>query len=109
MIHEFHAGVNASEINEQVELAIDESSWVVARAYEKNDQTARLAHTNPIYIEIGEPMKPKRESATFYADWCRELLAASEADSERYENAAQRNEVEEIYRQAVGFYERFMK
>ncbi len=108
VIHEFHAGVNANEINEQVELAIDESSWIVARAYEKNDQTVRLAHTNPSYIEIGGPMTPKRDSATFYADWCRELPAASEADSERYENAAQRNEVEGIYRQAVGFYERLV-
>jgi hypothetical protein len=106
VIHEFRVGANVSEIEKEVELAIDQSGWMVARAYEKNDQTVRLAHTNPIYIELGDPMEPRRESATFYADWCKELLSASERDEKRYENPNQRNEVEGIYRQAIAFYER---
>jgi hypothetical protein len=105
ILHEFHAGTNASEINEAVELTLNQSGWLVARAYEKSEQTVRLAHTNPIYIEIGSPMQPRRESAAFYEAWCRELLAASENDAERYETPEQRSEVEGIYRQAVRFYE----
>ncbi|MBI1926011.1 CehA/McbA family metallohydrolase [Candidatus Poribacteria bacterium] len=109
VIHEFQAGMNTSEISAEAELSIDQSGWMVARAYEQNNQTPRLAHTNPIYIEIGGPMLPRRGSAQFYADWCRELLDASERDEKRYENQNQRNEVEGVYRQAIAFYERLVQ
>ena len=103
IIHEFSAG-GASELTQEFDISIDKSGWIAARAFEKNEETVRFAHTNPIYIEIGSPMKPHRDAAQYYLDWCRELLAASAADKERYETDEQREEVESLYRRAIAFY-----
>ena len=50
-------------------------------------------------------MRPRRDAARYYMDWCKELLAASSADKERYETDEQREEVESLYRRAIAFYE----
>ena len=103
IIHEFSAG-NSSELNEEFDISLKESGWVAARAFEKNKKTVRFAHTNPIYMEIGSPMKPRAEAAEFYLDWCRELLSASLADKSRYLNSKQREAVEFLYRRSTDFY-----
>jgi len=50
-------------------------------------------------------MKPRKDAAQYYLDWCKELLAASSADKERYDTGKQREEVESLYRRAIAFYE----
>ena len=103
VIQEFSAD-NSSELNQEFDISLEESGWIVARAFEKNKKTVRFAHTNPIYIEIGSPMKPRRDDAQYYLKWCQEILAASLADKERYVTGRQREEVESLYRQATTFY-----
>ena len=103
VIEEFSAG-GKSEWTQELDISLDESGWVAARAFEKNKKTVRFAHTNPIYIEIGSPMTPKKDDAIFYQKWCQELLAASLAEKDRYVTSEQREEVETLYRQAIAFY-----
>jgi hypothetical protein len=114
IIHEFSAG-GASELTREFDISLDSSGWVAARAFEENPpsetagagRTVRFAHTNPIYIEIGSPMKPRRDAAKYYLGWCKELLAVSSADKERYATGEQKEEVESLYRRAIAFYEGF--
>ena len=108
IIHEFSAG-GSSRLDREFDISLDNSGWVVARAFEKNKETVRFAHTNPIYIEIGSPMKPRKDDAKYYLDWCKELLAMSTADKERYETDQQREEVESLYRRAIAFYENLVE
>lgn len=108
IIHEF-SGNGSSELTREFDIRFSESGWVSARAFEKNDKTIRFAHTNPIYIEIGSPMKPRLDSARYYMDWCNELLSASSADRERYQTSRQREEVESLYRRAIAFYQSFLR
>lgn len=103
IIHEFSAG-GSRELTQEFDISLESSGWVAARAFEKNDKTIRFAHTNPIYIEIGAPMKPREDAARYYLDWCSELLAASLADSTRYATSKQREEVEALYRRSTTFY-----
>jgi hypothetical protein len=105
VVEEFSGG-GSSELTKEFDISVDKSGWIVARAFEKNEKTIRLAHTNPIYVEVGSPMKPHREAAQYYLAWCRELLAASVADKERYATDKQREEVESLYRRAISFYEK---
>jgi len=104
IIHEFSAE-NKSELTQEFDVSLEESGWVAARVFEKNKRTVRFAHTNPIYIKIGSPMKPRKDDAKYYLDWCRELLKASSGDKDRYADDSQRLEVESTYRQAIAFYE----
>lgn len=103
IIHEF-SGAGKSTINQEFDISLDSSGWVAARAFEKNNKTVRFAHTNPIYIEIGSPMKPRKDDAIYYRKWCQELLADSLADKSRYVTSEQREEVETLYRRAATFY-----
>lgn len=103
VIQEFSAG-NSSELTREFDISLEESGWIAARAFEKNKKTVRFAHTNPIYVEIGSPMKPRSDDAKYYLKWCQELLAASLADKERYVTSRQREEVESLYRRATTFY-----
>ena len=107
VIYEFDPS-GSSEFSEEFEVSCNSSCWIGARAFEKNEETVRFAHTNPIYIEIGGPMRPRRESAQFYADWCEELLAESAADEERYGSEKERREVETLYQEAIDFYRGLM-
>lgn len=97
------------EVNEEFEMSFEESGWVVARAFEKTTETVKLAHTNPIYIRTGSPMKPSFESAMYYVNWCNELIDATLKDKDRFMTDVQREEVERIYRQALDFYEGLAK
>jgi hypothetical protein len=103
VIQEFSTG-GKSELSQEFGISLNESGWVAARAFEKNKKTVRFAHTNPVYIEIGSPMKPRRDDAIYYQKWCQELLSASLADKERYATSEQREEVESLYRRAIAFY-----
>ena len=70
----------------------------------RKSNKADIRSRYPIYIEIGSPMKPKKDDAVYYRKWCQELLSASLADKERYVTSEQREEVETLYRRAATFY-----
>jgi len=107
IIHEFGED-SAKELSQEFDLQLNESGWIVARAFEKSNKTIKFAHTSPIYVEIGSPMEPRKDSALYYADWCKELLQISKADKGRYIANLQREEVESLYRRAIVFYEKMI-
>lgn len=89
----------------EFDIELTKSGWIIARAFEKSDKTIKFAHTSPIYIQIGLNRLLRKESALFYANWCKELLAMSTSDKERYATIIQREEVESLYRRAINLYE----
>jgi len=108
IINEFSAG-ESQEFSQEFDVVLPESGWIIARAFEKQDKTIKFAHTSPIYVQIGSsPMKPRKESALYYANWCKELLEMSVAEKNRYPTNLHREEVESIYRRAIAFYEGFL-
>jgi TolB protein len=107
IINEFSMG-ESQEFLQEFDVVLPESGWIIARAFEKQDKTIKFAHTSPIYVQIGpSPMKPRKESALYYANWCKELLEMSVANKNRYTTNVHREEVESIYRRAIAFYEGF--
>ncbi|MEK7395323.1 MAG: CehA/McbA family metallohydrolase [Candidatus Poribacteria bacterium] len=108
IIKEFSAnGLN--KFSQEFDAIFNESGWIIARVFEKLDKTVRFAHTSPIYIQVGQPMSPRKDSALFYANWCKELLAISKADKDRYITNVHREEVESLYRHAIAFYENLIR
>jgi hypothetical protein len=85
-------------------MKVEGSCWVAARVFEDCDETVRLAHSNPVFIEAPGPVRPSREDALYYMEWCQELLEASRNDPERYGSEVNRREVEGDYEQAIKFY-----
>ncbi len=60
-------------------FTLKESGWFLVRALGTATNTFRFASTAPWYVEIGGgAMKPHRESARFFADWCRERITMLE-------------------------------
>ena len=95
----------SNKFSQELDVVLNESGWIIARVFEKSDKTVIFAHTSPIYVQIGQPMSPRKDSALFYANWCKELLAISKAEKDRYITNVHREEVESLYRQAIAFYE----
>jgi hypothetical protein len=91
------------EVDAVLREPADESSWFAARAFESGNQF-RFAHSNPVFVEVGDPITPSREDALYYSEWCAELLEQSKGDEDRYRSQGQRKEVEGIYREARSFY-----
>ena len=77
-------------------LIVSESSWIVARAFEKNSETARFAHTSPIYIEVeGKPVLSPKAAAYYRKNMDRviEFTAASKL----FKNETDRHTALSIY------------
>jgi TolB protein len=107
IINEFSTS-ESQEFSQEFDVSLPESGWIIARAFEKQGKTVKYAHTSPIYVQSeSSPMKPRKESALYYANWCKELLEMSVADRNRYTTQVHREEVESIYRRAIAFYEGF--
>jgi hypothetical protein len=81
----------------------DESNWIVARAFEKNDETARFAHTSPIYIEVAGKPVISREAAAYYEKNMDKVIAFTEA-SKIFKNEQDRETALSIYRKARDIY-----
>jgi len=87
-----------------VRITLPESGWFLLRAVADVTNTFRFASTAPWYVELdGQPMKPRREAAQFYIDWCRERTALLGALTEV--NAAQKEQLLQPWREAEAFWE----
>lgn len=65
----------------QTEVIISGSSWVAARAYSshrllyRNEHgTPVIAHTSPVYFQVGSKTRKSAEDATFFIQWVDEAL-----------------------------------
>ncbi len=89
-----------------VQLKLKESCWIAARAFEENERTVRLAHSNPVFLEADcQPMTPSQDDALYYARWCEDLLRGLREEPGRFVSDRQRAEVERAYRSAISFYQ----
>lgn len=62
------APLNTSVLKVTTNLSVSESAWVVARAFEKNEETTRFAHTSPVYVEVqGKPLLLSSAAAYYRA------------------------------------------
>ncbi len=86
-------------LNLKTSLTCSQSSWIVARAFEKNSETARFAHTSPIYIEVeGKPvLSPK--AAAYYRKNMDKVIEFTAA-SKLFKNETDRQTALSIYRKA---------
>ncbi|MDP2898318.1 MAG: CehA/McbA family metallohydrolase [bacterium] len=80
-----------------------DSKWIVARAFERNDETARFAHTSPIYIEVGGKPVVSREAAAYYKSNIDKIIEFTEA-STLFKNEQDRETALSIYRKARQIY-----
>ncbi len=87
-------------------LELKRSGWVAARALYKNPANGRLrqAHTSPIYFMLeGKPIAFKQD-AEYMIRWVDRLLETSH-EPNRYKNDVEREEIQDLYRQARRIYE----
>jgi hypothetical protein len=78
-------------------------SWIAVRAFEQNDATIRMAHSQPYWIDAPFGV---RGDADYFIHWIDELIRQSEQDKERFANDKQKETVLGLYRQARQVYER---
>jgi hypothetical protein len=74
------------------------------RAIAEVPQTFRFASTAPWHVEIaGQPMKPVRESAEFFVQWCRDRIV--EMENVPGVTAGQRGELAAPWHEALRFWQ----
>jgi hypothetical protein len=77
-------------------------SWVAARCFLVSGATIRLAHSSPVYLA---GRWDARADARFFLDWMDDLITQTRADTKRFRNAEERDQVLALYQQARAFYE----
>ncbi|MSU48623.1 MAG: hypothetical protein EXS37_05925 [Opitutus sp.] len=93
----------AERVTLPVVFTMNESGWFLVRAIADVPATFRFASTAPWHVEIaGQPMKPVRESAEFFAAWSRDRIvemenAAGATADQRVELAAPWRETERFW------------
>ncbi|MBS0263502.1 MAG: CehA/McbA family metallohydrolase [Planctomycetes bacterium] len=87
----------------EVEVPIERSSWIALRVRGPDHPTLfdgpAWAHTSPIYVTVAGKRLTSRVDAEFFCDWIDQLLRVVVARN-RYASAADRQQVEAIFRQA---------
>ncbi|HXJ61699.1 MAG TPA: CehA/McbA family metallohydrolase [Verrucomicrobiae bacterium] len=85
-------------------FTVVESGWFLVRAVTALTNTFRFASTAPWYVELGhQPMRPRRASAEFFVDWCRERMQKLEALAEI--DPGQKAALMEPWQKALGFWQ----
>ncbi len=94
-----------------VKLPLSESTWVVARVFEKNPETppkTGFAHTSPVYIEVaGKPVLSSQAAAYYKANV--DSIIGFTAASKLFKNEEDRRTALSIYRKARDIYARIEK
>ncbi len=81
------------------DFSVTESTWIAARAFEKNDETARFAHTSPVYVEVaGKPLRSPKAGAYYRKNMDR-VIEFTEG-STLFESEEDRQTALAIYRKA---------
>ena len=82
----------------EAEISLDKFSWVAARCYLAPGATVRLAHSSPVYVRDAR-WNAAADNA-YFLRWIDDLIAETAADSQRFSDADQRDEVLRIYQAA---------
>jgi len=103
VIETFAAPDGKTRLDTQVALRGGLYTWYAARVYVENDDTVRMAHSQPVFIPGAWNAN---SDAQYFIDWIDDLIARTEADEGRFTNAEERAEVLATYREARTVYER---
>ncbi len=101
VIETFAAPPGKTRFETEVSLREGIHTWVAARAFSEHDSTIRMAHTQPVRL-VGR--WPPADDAAFFVAWMDQLIADSKAQSDRFANEAERDEVLRLYEEARRYY-----
>jgi len=113
-VKENKAGITEGTL--EVEVSVDDSSWIVARAnsskvlpYQTWDYLGAygipvLAHTSPIYIEVDGKGATSSKDAAFFITWCDRAIEWA-TNTAKVHSEQQRREMIELYETAKEFYQ----
>lgn len=64
-------GEDRNEMQEQFEVAVDDTCWLVARCTGKTGEgIGGTAYTSPIYLQFGaRPIRPRQEDIAYFVQW----------------------------------------
>lgn len=57
------------ELSIDLDMNVEDTGWIAARAFERVDRTVRFAHTSPVYLEVAGRTGIVPEDAQFFMDW----------------------------------------
>ncbi len=77
--------------------------WVAARAYEKSEETVKMAHSRPVFFNGAWR---RTADANYFIEWIDELIAEAEEDEDRYASEEEKEAALATYREARAVYER---
>jgi hypothetical protein len=103
VVHSFRVPHGARSF--KVSFVIDPKKylWVAARCFLQTEDTIRLAHTSPTYLDGHSDC---REDAKYLLDWINELITQTKTDAKRFASPEERDEVLGLYERARDVYER---
>ena len=73
----------ATSYSSELAIPTGNYSWVAVRAFAQNDETIRLAHSQPAWLN-GE--WDAREDAQYFITWIDDLIEVSESEPDRFAN-----------------------
>jgi hypothetical protein len=88
----------------EAEINPEKFTWLAARCYLKPGVTIRLAHSSPIYLTAPGQTWDAHEDRAYFVKWIDDLIAETESDPQRFQNADQKAEVLRIYYDAYTHY-----
>ena len=92
----------------KADIPFSASGWVLARCFERVEDTVRFAHTAPVFIEIEhKPFKPRRYAAEYFLCKTQEVLEETEKDD--FPTEQDRKAAMDVYRKAVAIYSELLK
>jgi hypothetical protein len=97
------AAGEATALKLSMNLPSLESTWIVARAFEKNTETARFAHTSPVRIEVAGKPTLSSEAAAYYGKKIDGIIEFTEG-SRVFREEKDRERALSIYRKAREVY-----
>jgi len=92
----------ATSYSSELAIPTGNYSWVAVRAFAQNDETIRLAHSQPAWL-TGE--WDAREDAQYFITWIDDLIEVSERETDRFATELEKTTVLDVYRRARAFYQ----
>ena len=92
----------------EADIPVTESGWLVARCFERRDDTVRFAQTAPVFVEVqGREFAPKRYAVEYFLRKTNELVVRAETGE--FESDEARNAAMDVFMSAKFLYEDLLK
>lgn len=102
IVETFEVPEGETELRTTVEMPEGPHSWVAARCFTRSDETIRMAHSRPTYLE---GLWNAQRDAEFFMRWIDELIELTLNESDRVKTEEERRALINLYRRARRFYE----